>query len=117
MPIIGENLILASTQPNFSRDNVKTISDLKNAKFKHYDIGHIVYCSEDDKHYIFEGDLVEFDETYGYFRVLCESIEEGEIDGLLNSLNITPIYPLEPNESEIPEDPTNESGDENYEQE
>ena len=95
MPVIGENLILASTQPNFSRDRVKTILDLKNTKIKHYDVGHIVYCVEDDKHYIFEGNGVEYDDNYGYFRVFCDVIGDDEIDELLNNLDITPIYPKE----------------------
>ena len=115
MPVIGESLILASTQPNFTRDKVKSILDLKNVKLKQYDVGHIVYCSEDGRHYIFEGDKIEFDEVYGYFRVLCESIEDEEIDGLLNSLDITPVYPIEPSEPENPEPEIPEDGDENNE--
>lgn len=93
MPQIGENLILASTQPNFSRDRVRTILDLKNAKIKHYDIGHIVYCVEDDKHYIFKGDQVEDDDKYGHFRAFFDSIDSissikyNDIDEIFDSLS------------------------------
>lgn len=103
MPVIGENIILASTQPNFSRDQVKNISDLLNVKIKQYDVGHIVYCVEDGRHYIFKGNNIEFDEMYGYFRVFCESITDEEVDNILNELNITPIYP-KPEIPEIPEE-------------
>lgn len=98
MPVIGENIILASTQPNFSRDSVKTISDLKNAKIKHYDVGHIVYCTETDKHYIFKGTEVVFDSEIGYFRLFdsSDAITDTELDDLLNDLEITPLYPDTP---------------------
>ena len=75
MPSIGESIILASTSPNFARDRVYELSQLKNAKTKQYDIGHIVYCMEDGEHYIFRGSDTAFDDITGYFKKMINGVE------------------------------------------
>lgn len=93
MPVIGENIVLASTTPNFARDKVKTVSDLRWVKVKHYDIGHIVYCEEDKRHYIFRGEEIPLDEVYGYFEPFNETITTSELSKMLKELNVNVVYP------------------------
>lgn len=72
MPSIVTNFKFKSTAPNFERDQIKYLNDLKNAKLEDYDIGHIVFCIEGNKHYVFGverdlyGNLLKSNET-GYF--------------------------------------------------
>ena len=94
MPVISESIIFASTEPNFRRDRVKTLEELRNVKLKHYDVGHIVFCEEDGKHYKFWGENVEYDEKCGYFGSLCDVITDDEIDNILKELDVTPVGPL-----------------------
>lgn len=74
MPNISESIRLNSTAPNFERDRIDTLYELRNARLKAYDVGHIVYCVEDGQHYKFMGDGGRFgvalDDITGYFRVL-----------------------------------------------
>lgn len=96
MPVIGDSIVLKSSKPNFERDQVKALSDLKNARVTQYDLGHIVYCIEDGNHYKFVGKSIEPDENIGYFRLLVSSsnepgggscgCEEIPIDELINIL-------------------------------
>ena len=75
MAVIGENLTLKSSQPNFERDKVLKLIDLKLAKPKHYDIGHIVYCDETKSHYVFRGENQPHDDVIGYFQKLIVGSE------------------------------------------
>jgi hypothetical protein len=70
MASIIESFDLYGTMPNFTRDKLNTLEELRNVNIWSYDVGHIVYCSETKKHYIFRGNSVEFDEEIGYFREL-----------------------------------------------
>lgn len=77
MPTIGESITLKSSKPNFERDQVKLLSDLRNARVTQYDLGHIVYCIEDGNHYKFNGESETFSDTTGYFRLLVGGVESG----------------------------------------
>ena len=88
MPSIVTNFKFKSNAPNFERDQVKKKSDLKKAGFTDYDMGHIVYCMQDNKHYTFAtnknkstGELIWNEET-GWFSVFkaggVGSGEDGE---------------------------------------
>jgi hypothetical protein len=76
MPVLIENIVLKSKKPNFERDSVKVIGDLLNANPNHYDVGHIVYCQEDGKHYVFRGTDSEKDDVIGYFRPIDKELKE-----------------------------------------
>ena len=78
---LTENIDYTGNQPNFKRDKVSRISVLKSASDEDYDIGHIVYCSENKKHYKYMGSSETLDENTGYFRELIEK-EEIEFDVL-----------------------------------
>lgn len=73
MPSIVTNFKFKSSAPNFERDHVKLISNLKEYGLGDYDRGHIVYCEEDNKHYVF-GTNIDYkgaplkNEKFGYFQ-------------------------------------------------
>lgn len=54
MPSNITNIKFRSAAPNFERDQLKTIQDLYNANIGDYDVGHIVYCVDDENHYSFK---------------------------------------------------------------
>lgn len=54
-------------KPNFDRDRLKTVLELKRARDTDYDCGHIVFCIETQKHYIFNKNN-STDATLGKFR-------------------------------------------------
>lgn len=98
MPVIGESIVFKSTSPNFDRDSVKSLQNLKEVNTRQYDIGHIVYCEEDGIHYKFMGKTVELDETTGYFRQLVQgSLDITEIEKQLdeNTKKINKLYEKE----------------------
>lgn len=98
MPVIGESIVFKSTSPNFDRDSVKSLQNLKEVNTRQYDIGHIVYCEEDGIHYKFMGETVELDETTGYFRQLVQgSLDITEIEKQLdeNTKKINKLYEKE----------------------
>lgn len=98
MPVIGESIVFKSTSPNFDRDSVKSLQNLKEVNTRQYDIGHIVYCEEDGIHYKFMGKAVELDETTGYFRQLVQgSSDITEIEKQLdeNTKKINKLYEKE----------------------
>lgn len=87
MPVIGESIVFKSTSPNFDRDSVKSLQNLKEVNTRQYDIGHIVYCEEDGIHYKFMGKSVELDETTGYFRQLIPtSFDNEELESQVEEL-------------------------------
>ena len=53
--IFSNNISFIGKNPNFTRDVVKTLSELfaVDATKEKYDYGHIVFCEEDGKHYRF----------------------------------------------------------------
>lgn len=69
MPQIKSSFILNSSQPNFERDRYANLSEMKNVDSSSIDNGHIVYCEETKKHYIFRDDY-DMDGKTGRFREL-----------------------------------------------
>lgn len=55
MPTITDNFIFRSSLPNFERDRVNTVNDLKTTEDGTLDIGHIVYVISEGMHYIYKG--------------------------------------------------------------
>ena len=53
MPQLTSNFILRSKQPNFERDSFKTWEEMKEVQTGWMDEGHISYCEEERKHYVF----------------------------------------------------------------
>ena len=73
MPRILTNFKYNSNSPNFERDQVKLKSSLGKATLDDYDLGHLVYCLEDKKIYIFQpleetpGVYTKHNNITGYF--------------------------------------------------
>lgn len=53
MPQISSNFILRSKSPNFERDCFATLNEMRSVNSAWMDEGHISYCKQDGKHYIF----------------------------------------------------------------
>ena len=85
MKKLADNYELNSQIPNFTRDQFSTIEKLKwngcepntSKSFENYiDLGHLSFCIEDNKTYIYKGKYdeiknpngVDFDDRTGYWR-------------------------------------------------
>lgn len=55
MPQIKSSFVFNSQYPNFTRDSFETLQDMLYADPNNIDMGHISYCKETKKHYIFGG--------------------------------------------------------------
>ena len=53
MAQVSSSFILRSKYPNFERDTFKTLGDMRDVPSTWMDEGHISYCEETEKHYIF----------------------------------------------------------------
>jgi hypothetical protein len=53
MPQLTSNFIFKSKQPNFERDSFKTIEEMAEVQSGWLDEGHISYCEDTQKHYVF----------------------------------------------------------------
>lgn len=86
MPQIKANFVLNSKMPNFSRDSFKRLEDMRIVNTDHIDDGHISYCEETKKHYIFRSDLSHNTET-GYWRELTfeDSVVFDSKEDMLNT--------------------------------
>lgn len=80
MPQIKSNFTLRSKASNFERDSFESIRDMKNVNPGHMDEGHISYCRETRKHYVFNMDH-EFDENTGYFKLLTTGVSDDSAGG------------------------------------
>ena len=69
MPLITSNFTLNSKLSNFTRDSFDTLQDMRSIDPAHIDEGHISYCKENNKHYVFNSKNVWSEET-GYFLPL-----------------------------------------------
>ena len=96
MPQIKSSFILNSRQPNFERDRYSTLNEMKNVDPLSIDDGHISYCEETKKHYIFRKDNA-VDGITGRFReLLLQDVQvvenKSELSGnnqyLLNQLPV-----------------------------
>ena len=56
MPQISSNFILRSKLPNFERDSFKSLEEMYTVQSSWMDEGHISYCQETGKHYIFRSE-------------------------------------------------------------
>lgn len=90
------NFSYKGKQPNFERDRVATVEDLKAVKPENqeYDYGHIVFCKGDGKHYRFmynydEPDEANYNNTTGWFQehatgIIVRAVTQSEYDALAN---------------------------------
>ena len=73
---IIDNFKYRSKRPNFDRDTLSTLEDLLSVNPNWYDDGHIVYCIETGKHYVFKYDEENKDQETGYFHVFTSESEQ-----------------------------------------
>ena len=67
--LIGDNFSYNGKKPNFERDSFETLAALKAIPEANIDNGHIAYCVETKKHYIFN-DTNTINESTGKWREL-----------------------------------------------
>lgn len=65
-----DNFKYRSKRPNFERDTVSTKEEMLNMNPSFYDDGHITYCKEDGKHYVFKYNEETKNSETGYFQEL-----------------------------------------------
>lgn len=70
MPQIKDSFEFNSNRPNFTRDRFDLKIEMANVKPGQMDTGHISYCVETGRHYIYRDDLTKNNEETGYFREL-----------------------------------------------
>ena len=75
MPQIKSNFILRSKAPNFERDSYESLLAMRAVNPGHMDEGHISYCKETGKHYVFNMDN-GFDKETGYFTLLTTGVSD-----------------------------------------
>lgn len=80
--LIGDNFSYNGKKPNFERDSFETLAALKAIAEANIDNGHIAYCKETNKHYIFN-DSNSADPLTGKWREL-----ESEF---INKVNISDL--------------------------
>ena len=72
---INNNFDYKGNQPNFERDQFETLELMRSADERSLDNGHISYCIETGKHYVFNENNVIDVET-GKWRLLIENPED-----------------------------------------
>ena len=72
---IGTNFEYKGESPNFERDQFKTLELMRSADERSLDEGHISYCIETSKHYVFNKNNAIDVET-GRWRLLTENPED-----------------------------------------
>ena len=93
---ILSNFSYNGKNPNFDRDRVATVADLKAVKPENqeYDYGHIVFCIANGKHYRFmynydSQNNTDYDDKTGWFKELpvgltVQAVTQSEYDALAN---------------------------------
>lgn len=76
--LIGDNFSYNGKKPNFERDSFETLAALKSFAEANIDNGHIAYCVETNKHYIFNSSNSD-DTSTGKWRIL-ESEFSNKVD-------------------------------------
>ena len=71
---IGTNFEYKGESPNFERDQFETLKLMRSADERSLDEGHISYCIETGKHYVFNKNNTADDKT-GKWRLLTENPE------------------------------------------
>lgn len=93
--LIGDNFSYNGKKPNFERDSFETLAALKSFSEANIDNGHIAYCVETKKHYIFN-DSNSDDATTGKWRVLesefSNKVNVSDLDNYLTKENAQSIY-------------------------
>lgn len=72
---IGDNFSYQGQKPNFERDRFDTLAEMKAFAETSLDDGHLSYCVEDGKHYVFNSSNEE-DATTGKWREFTSGISE-----------------------------------------
>ena len=71
---IGTNFEYKGESPNFERDQFETLELMRSADKRSLDEGHISYCIETGKHYVFNKNNTK-DAKTGKWRLLTENPE------------------------------------------
>ena len=93
--LIGDNFSYNGKKPNFERDSFETLAALKSFAEANIDNGHIAYCVETKKHYIFN-DSNSDDLTTGKWRVLesefSDKVNVSDLDAYLTKTDAQATY-------------------------
>ena len=93
--LIGDNFSYNGKKPNFERDSFETLATLKAIPEANIDNGHIAYCIETNKHYIFN-DSNSDDATTGKWRVLesefSNKVDISDLDEYLTKTDAQSTY-------------------------
>ena len=88
---INNNFDYKGNQPNFERDQFETLELMRSADERSLDNGHISYCEETGKHYVFNENNA-IDVKTGKWRLLIENqenLDTNKQDKTDNALNTT----------------------------
>ena len=88
---INNNFDYKGNQPNFERDRFETLELMRSADERSLDNGHISYCEETGKHYVFNENN-DIDVETGKWRLLIENpenLDTNKQDKTDNALNTT----------------------------
>ena len=69
---INNNFDYKGNQPNFKRDQFRTLKEMRLANGKGFDEGHISYCIETGRHYVYST-ANKIDAKLGRWRLLDEN--------------------------------------------
>lgn len=93
--LIGDNFSYNGKKPNFERDSFETLAALKVFAEANIDNGHIAYCAETNKHYIFNSSNSD-DATTGKWRVLesefSNKVNVSDLDAYLTKTDAQATY-------------------------
>ena len=94
-----DNFKYKGRKPNFERDSVESLSEMLNMNPSWYNDGHIVYCKEDGKHYVFKYDEETKNSTTGYFSELKTGTSsgpsiEGDVDIIKSDIWVSDTPPI-----------------------
>ena len=93
--LIGDNFSYNGKKPNFERDSFETLAALKAFAEANIDNGHIAYCVETNKHYIFN-DSNSDDPITGKWRVLesefSNKVDISDLDEYLTKTDAQSTY-------------------------
>lgn len=78
---IIDNFKYRGRKPNFDRDMVLSKEIMLNMNPSYYNDGHIVYCQEDGKHYVFKYDEETKNSETGYFSELKTGADGPVLNG------------------------------------
>lgn len=86
MPRIGSNFIFDSKSPNFDRDSYSTLYDMECVDDRYIDNGHISYCEETGRHYIYKNSIERWVELSDEMYV--DSLDGFDIDYINDLLGV-----------------------------